>query len=70
MDIRFNSDFIILFISKKKLTKKQFCEMCNISQGTLRRLLEQRSNISLGVALKISHAIGIEIKDLFVDDEY
>ena len=44
--------------------------MCNISQGTLRRLLEQRSNISLGVALKVSHAIGIEIKDLFVDDEY
>ena len=56
----------------KKLTQGQIAEMVGCSQGRIGYYESGRctiENITLGVALKISNALGCTIEDLFTTEE-
>ena len=56
----------------KKLTQGQLAEMVGCSQGRIGDYESGRctiENITLGIALKLSNALGCSIEDLFTADE-
>jgi putative transcriptional regulator len=56
----------------KKLTQGQLAEMVGCSQGRIGDYESGRctiENITLGIALKLSNALGCSIEDLFTTEE-
>lgn len=49
-----------------KLTKKKFCQMCNIGLSTLNKVLNGDTNYSIVVLFKICRVMNIGIENLFV----
>lgn len=47
----------------RKITKKELCEMTEISKGTLNRML-QGKNVSVDVLEKICLALGCGVQDI------
>ncbi len=57
----------------KKLTQGQLAEMVGCSQGRIGDYESGRctiENITIGIALKLSNALGCSIEDLFTTEEH
>ena len=53
------------FIKKNKLTKKEFCNICKISEGTLNKILKNNSNFKITAVFKVARVLKIRICELF-----
>ena len=60
-----NIELIENYIKDKRLTKKQFCSLCNISYGTLNKLIKGQTNIRIRAIIKIVKTIGTNLSSLF-----
>ena len=61
-----NIELIEKYIKDKRLTKKQFCSLCNISYGTLNKLIKGQTNIRIRAILKIAKTIGTKLSCLII----
>jgi len=59
---------IIEYIRQHKLTKSEFCKMCNISLPMLDDIVYYGKTINHKVAEKIADAMGIGFYDLYTYD--
>lgn len=68
-NIVYNVEMVENYIKENKLTKKAFCEKCNISVTTLYKVLNNK-NVYLGTIYRIAKVIHIELKNMFKDKKY
>lgn len=64
MKKRLNVKLIKNYIKKNKLSQKEFCELCGISVGTLKRLIGGKSNMRLPSLLKVRRVLGVTLDSL------
>ena len=57
---------IIKYIRQNKLTKSEFCKMCNISATTLDSIIYYGKSVDFSVVEKISATIGIGVYELYM----
>ena len=57
------TEFIKKYIKENKLTKTEFCKLCDISTSTLNSLLKNKVLIKLETLIKISKSTKITIDD-------
>ena len=60
-----NTKKILDFIKDKKLTEKEFCNMCNISTSILRKIKKRQYNFRISHIINIANTIGT--KKIFKD---
>ena len=63
-----NSYKIIKFIRQHRLTKNEFCKMCNISPTILDNIVYYDKNTDYQTAKNISTAMGIGVYELYTYD--
>ena len=56
---------IIHFIRENKLTKEQFCKMCNISLTTLDNIVYYNNSVDYPTAVRISETMGMGVYELY-----
>ncbi len=56
--------FLEKIISEKFLTNVEFAYVCEIDEKTVRRILKCEQNLSIGILLKISSGLNIELSEL------
>lgn len=61
----FHKEKILNYIIANKLSKKQFCLLCNIDISCLNRILSGNVNIYLRNVVKICKTIHIKISELY-----
>ena len=59
---------IIEYIRRHKLTKKEFCKMCNIKISILDDIIYYGNITDYNIAEKISNAMGIGVYELYTHD--
>lgn len=59
---------IINYIREQKITKSEFCKLCNIKPSTLDCIVYYGNMIDHSVAEKICNVIGIGIYELYIYD--
>ena len=59
---------IIEYIRRNKLTKSEFCKMCNISIDMLDNIVYYGHNVDYNIAEKICDAMGIGVYELYTYD--
>jgi len=64
--MRFNSIKIFVYLEENKLSKAQFCKQCDISVGTLNKLLGGSMNIRVSIVFKVASFTKISSDDLFI----
>lgn len=60
-----NTDLVINYIKKEKLTKRGFCKRCGISENSLRKVLNEQTNVFLSTIFKIIRELNISFSELF-----
>ena len=60
-----NVDLIKFYMWGNKLTKKDFCKLCQISTQTLNKILNQK-NFRIDVLPRIAKLLKVRICDLFL----
>lgn len=60
-----NVDLIKFYMCENKLTKKDFCKLCQISTQTLNKILNQK-NFRIDVLPRIAKLLKVRICDLFL----
>ena len=56
---------IIEYIRQHKLTKSEFCKMCNISIATLDNIIYYGHNVDYKIAEEISNVMEIGVYELY-----
>ena len=60
-----NVDLIKFYMWENKLTKKDFCKLCQISTQTINKILNQK-NLRIDVLPRIAKLLKVRICDLFL----
>ncbi len=60
-----NTNLINFYIKEKGITKKAFCESCDISTNTLNNVLKNDKDIFIGTLLKIVRVMNIKLCEIF-----
>ncbi|MBR2974769.1 MAG: hypothetical protein IKC47_03395 [Clostridia bacterium] len=66
MKSEINTEKILTYINEKKLSKKDFCRLCDISQYVLNKILCRQRCRFVVPMLKIARMMGVELRDLYV----
>lgn len=64
MNYKFKTEIILNYIYENNLTKTQFCKLCNISYGTLNKVLNNTGEFRLYSLLKIIGVLKIKLNTL------
>ena len=67
--VRLNTELIVGYMWRNKLTKTAFCKKCNISYSVLKKILNEQLNFRFSCVVKICRVLKIELKDIFVKNE-
>lgn len=60
-----NPLIIIKYIRQNKLSKNQFCKLCNIATTTLDDIVYYGKSVDYIIAERISHVMGIGVYELY-----
>lgn len=64
MDKKINSKLIQKYMKENQLTQKEFCEVCGICEGTLKRMLDGGYNSRLTSVLKVRKVLKVTLNEL------
>lgn len=64
MEIKTDATKIYEYMKKHNLTKKEFCKLCEISVGVLRKIEKGQTNFSSLAMIKIAKVTGLKISDI------
>lgn len=67
--VRLNTELIVGYMWRNKLSKTAFCKKCNISYSVLKKILNDQLNFGFSSVVKICRVIKVELKDIFVKNE-
>ncbi|MBQ3235231.1 MAG: hypothetical protein IJA97_03620 [Clostridia bacterium] len=68
MSIEFNSDLVINYLKKEKISKTKFCKDCKLSISTLNNMLAGK-NFGLISLAKISIKMKRNLCEFFIEQE-
>ena len=63
-----NVDLIKKYIKTNNLTLNKFCKHCGVKYWTLKKILDNKINISFNDIAKIAFFMNLEIKDIFINN--
>ncbi len=69
MKYRINTEIIINFMLRNNLSKTKFCQMCNISPRTLKKIMVQDYNFGITKLFRIAKVINVQVYEMFSQDE-
>lgn len=61
MKLKFKTKIIDEYISKHKITKKQFCNICNISYSALHSIYQQKTRCSVIPIVKVCKVLDVKL---------
>ena len=56
---------VLTLLRDRELSRSELSRLANVSYDALRRLLREDANPALEHALRIGHALGVEVEELF-----
>lgn len=59
------TELIENFIKENNLSKSRFCKMCNISQSTLNKIMNNSENFRIIALFKIARVLKIQVYQMF-----
>lgn len=67
--VRLNTELIVGYMWRNKLSKTAFCKKCNISYSVLTKMLSDQLNFGFNSVVKVCKLLNVELKDIFVKNE-
>ncbi len=62
-------DVINDYMKENRLTRKQFCKLCNLSENTFKSMMKKRLNLHLATIIKIATGTKMRIDHIICIDE-
>lgn len=64
LSVNIKAELIQKYMRENQLTKKEFCEVCGICEGTLKRLLDGGFDCRLASVLKVRKVLEVTLNEL------